>query len=58
MKKPNLKTVNKGGRGFGVLNSEDRQFLTPNFDAKGQYGPDYVGKFNKVTDTPGRSDDE
>jgi hypothetical protein len=58
MKKPDLKTVNAGGRGFGVLSPDDRKFLAPDFDDKLQSGQRYPGYFNKVTDTPGRSDDE
>ena len=34
---------NRGGRGFGVLNSEDRKFLTPDFDVERQRGEKYVG---------------
>jgi hypothetical protein len=58
MKRPDLKTVNKGGRGFGALDKSDREFLKPNFDDKLQSGQRYVGYYNKVSDTPGRSDDE
>jgi hypothetical protein len=56
--KKNLSNENKGGRGFGVLNSDDRGFLKPDFDAERQGGQRYVGYYNKVSDTPGRSDDE
>jgi hypothetical protein len=42
MKKPNLKTVNKGGRGFGALDQSDRNFLTPDYDDKRQSGQRYV----------------
>ena len=55
--KKNLSSENRGGRGFGVLQKEDRQFLTPDFDDKRQSGQRYVGYYNKVSDTPGRSDD-
>ena len=59
MKKPDLKTVNKGGRGFGILDKTDKQFLTPNANTDLLYGKEkFVGYFNKVSDTPGRSDDE
>ena len=58
MKRPDLKTVNKGGRGFGELDKTDREHLRPDFDAERQHGQVYVGYYNKVSDTPGRSDDE
>ena len=51
------RTTNKGGKGFGALQKEDRDFLKPNFDADRQHGEIYVGYYNKVSDTPGRSDD-
>jgi hypothetical protein len=54
-----MKKNDKGARGFGFgeIDAETEKFLTPDFDRKKQTGPDYVGKYNKVTDAPGRSDD-
>jgi hypothetical protein len=36
---------NKGGRGFGVLDKTDREFLTPDFDSETQVGQKAVGMF-------------
>jgi hypothetical protein len=59
MKKPDIKAVNSGGRGFGKLDKSDLDFLKPNADTDLLYGKEkYVGYYNKVSDTPGRSDDE
>jgi len=56
--KKNLSNENRGGRGFGVLDKTDREFLKPAFDVERQRGQAYVGLYNKVSDAPGRSDDQ
>jgi hypothetical protein len=52
MPKKNRFKENRGGRGFGVLDQTDRQFLTPDYDAKRQVGERAVGMF-ATADKPG-----
>ena len=50
--KTNRFKENRGGRGFGVLDRTDRDFLTPEFDAERQRGEMYVGGL-ATADKPG-----
>ena len=47
----------RGGRGFGVLQKEDRKFLTPDFDVERQRGEMYVGG-RATADKPGVAGDD
>jgi hypothetical protein len=55
--KKNLSNENKGGRGFGVLDKTDRQFLRPNADTDLLYGEKAVGMFG-TSDHPGVVNDK
>jgi hypothetical protein len=55
--KTNRFKENRGGRGFGVLDSEDKKFLTPDYDAERQVGQKAVGMF-ATADRPGVAGDD